>query len=71
MKEQIFANAAKKIANFSADLAKGLPVVGGILGLMDSIIDDISVTIKDIRFQNKANAINKVFMFNSDKNINT
>lgn len=71
MKEEIFANAAKKIANYGADLAKGLPVIGGILGLMDSIIDDISVTIKDIRFQNKANAINKVFMFNSDKNINT
>jgi hypothetical protein len=50
MKEEIFANAAKKIANYGADLAKGLPVIGGILGLMDSIIDDISVTIKDIRF---------------------
>ena len=71
MREEIFANAAKQIANYGADLAKGLPVIGGILGLMDSIIDDISVTIKDIRFQNKANAINKVFMFNSDKNINT
>ena len=50
MKEEIFANAAKKIANYGADFAKGLPVIGGILGLMDSIIDDISVTIKDIRF---------------------
>ena len=71
MKEEIFANVAKNFANYGADFAKGLPVIGGILGLMDSIIDDISVTIKDIRFQNKANAINKVFMFNSDKNINT
>jgi len=59
-KEGLLVTGAKKLAAFGADIAKGIPIVGSVLGLLDSIIDDVYDAVKKNRSENKVNSINKI-----------
>lgn len=59
-KEKLFVAGAKKLANYGAEVAKGVPILGSAIGLLDKIIDDIYTTVKDRRFEHKVNIINKI-----------
>lgn len=50
------------MAQYGADLAKGIPFVGGIIGMLDSIIETLYNTYQENRLENKINAINRVIM---------
>ena len=60
IKESLLIKGAKKLASFGADIASGIPVIGSILGVMDSIIDTIYTTVKERRFEDRVNKINKI-----------
>lgn len=37
----MLVEGAKKVAGYAADLASGIPFVGGVIKILDSVIDDV------------------------------
>ena len=58
--EQIFVQGMKKVAKFGAELAKGVPFIGGVIGGLDSVIDSINDKYMEKKFEYKVNAVNKI-----------
>jgi HEAT repeat protein len=56
-KEKVGVQIAKKGAQYATEALKSIPFVGGAIGLLDALIDDIIITIEQNRFNNKINAI--------------
>lgn len=59
-KDKLILAGVSKAAECATELAKGLPLIGGLVGMVDKVIDSIYGKIKQNRFENKVKAINKV-----------
>lgn len=68
MQEKLIVSGVKKVAEYGTEFAKGLPFIGGLVGILDKAIDEVYNKFKEIKFENKVNAINKIIMFNKDPN---
>lgn len=62
------AEGAKKVLGWAADLTESIPIVGGIIGMLDKVVDRVYLTVKQLRFDNRVNAINRIIMMNKDEN---
>lgn len=60
LKEEIFIAGAKKLASYGATITQGIPLLGGVLGAMDSLIDILYNAVREHKLSNKVNSINKV-----------
>lgn len=58
--EDLLVQGAQKLTSFGAEIAKGIPFVGGLIGALDGIITDMYTSFKAKRFNNKVTAINTV-----------
>ena len=66
--ENLIAKGLGKVASFVAETGKDIPIVGSILSVIDGLVDSIYSAIKEKRFDNKMNAINKIITQNNDPN---
>jgi hypothetical protein len=53
-------DGAKKLAHFALEVGSALPIVGGIISLLDEMVDSIFECINELKFTNKKNAINNI-----------
>lgn len=60
IKGQIAEVGAKKVANFAIEAGKSLPIVGGLISLLDDMVDSIFDGINQHKFTNKKVAINNI-----------
>ena len=58
--EDWLVKGAKAVASFGAEIAKGVPFVGGVIGAVDSVINDIYSAVQQNNIDNKVNAITQV-----------
>ena len=63
---EILVQGARKAASYAISLAVSaacdIPIVGSVVGILDNIISDIYGAVKQNKFDNKVNAINKVII---------
>lgn len=69
--DQLLEVGVKKAIGYGAELTKSIPFVGGVIGLLDSVKDDIYDKVKENGLENKINSINKIIQtkFKSDEEI--
>ena len=58
--DKLWLTMVSKVAQYGADFAKGTPIVGGALSLLDKIIDSIYTGYQTTAIGNKINSINLV-----------
>ena len=67
-KDKILVKAAKTGMKLVEKFFEHIPIVGGIIGVIDTVIDEIYDSYKEKKFEDRINAINKIIMFNNDQN---
>ena len=63
------AKFIQKLVFAGATLARGTPIYGGALGMLDVIVDALFTTMAQHKFTYKVNAINKLILFNKDNKL--
>ena len=58
--ENLLYEGVKKVTSVVADISQGVPFLGGLVSMFNSIIDKIVDCVKENAFENKVNAINKI-----------
>lgn len=56
----------KKALSCAGEFMKGIPFVGGVIGIIDKAIDAVSNEYNQFKFTNKVNSINNIFVLKND-----
>lgn len=66
-KENLIYEGSKKVLSYAGEFAKGIPILGSIVNIIDKAVDGVSEEIKEYQYENRKNAINNVFILSNNE----